>query len=76
MGEGGLGNLVHNDRIKYAATFWNGISITAVGAGMIVPLFNLDPVVDRYRFVFIGVGAILGVMCRIISHFTLRHLKE
>jgi hypothetical protein len=71
-----MGNLVHNERIKYMATWWNTLSATAFGGGLILPLFNLDPGLDRLRFLFIGAGVVVGGMCRFISHFTLRHLKE
>jgi hypothetical protein len=71
-----MGNLVHNERVKYAATFWNNLSVTAVGAGMIIPLFSFDEKLQIFGFIFMGVGAFLGAIFRTVSHFTLRHLKE
>jgi hypothetical protein len=71
-----MGDLVHNERVKYTATFWNNLSVTAVGAGLIIPLFSFEEKLAIYGYFFMAVGAALGAIFRLISNFTLRRLKE
>jgi hypothetical protein len=71
-----LGNLIHNERIKYAATFWNNLAIASFAGGCIIPLFSTDERIQDWRFVFMAAGCFLAVMLRVITQYTLRRLKE
>jgi hypothetical protein len=76
MGEGGLGNLIHNERIKLTATFYNNLAISAVVAGVIVPLFSRDEKVLEFQWLFMFGGFAMAAGLKAAAYVFLRHLKE
>jgi hypothetical protein len=74
-----VSNLIHNERLKYAATFFNNLGVAAFAAGAIVPLFSLDPRLREYSWLTpaFGFGGIfLGSFLMFSAFWLLGHLKE
>ncbi|MDB5609746.1 MAG: hypothetical protein JWP25_6646 [Bradyrhizobium sp.] len=67
MRESESSNLIHNERIKYAATFWNNLAIASFAGGCIIPLFSTDEKVQDARFIFIAGGSLLALMLRVFN---------
>jgi hypothetical protein len=47
--EGNLSNLIHNERVKYAATFVNNLGVAAFAGGVVLPLYSVDPTVAAIK---------------------------
>ena len=71
-----MSNLVHNERTKLTATFFNSIGITAFIGGGVIPLFSVDPTVRGNLELYLTVGAGIGVFAFFIGFMLLGGLKE
>jgi hypothetical protein len=71
-----MANLVHNERIKYAATFFNNLGVLSMGTGAIIPMFSLDERVRSSAPFFLAAGVVLGVFFLFSAYRLLGYLKE
>jgi hypothetical protein len=72
-----MSNLVHNERMKYTATFFNNTGVAAFVAGAIIPVFASPRPSEAVFLLYIGSGALLGLMFHFIALFAfLSKLKE
>jgi hypothetical protein len=74
-----MGNLVHNERVKYAATVLNNMAVASFTAGLVLPALStnrLSGSLTSADFLTVGVGVFLGVLFLFLSHGTLGNLKE
>jgi hypothetical protein len=67
-----MGNLIHNERVKYAATFFNA----AFATGCVLPLFLKPPPPPLIFTSYLIGGAILGTGGLFAAYYMLGHLKE
>jgi hypothetical protein len=70
-----MSNLVHNERVKYAATFFNNLGVAAFATGAIIPMFG-DPTLHIWRLIFLIVGIGFGIFLMLCAFWLLGHLKE
>jgi hypothetical protein len=69
-----MGNLVHNERVKYRATFCNGVAVVAFATGAILPALQ-----GQSHFVYFGwfsAGGLVAAAFVALSQWTLGELKE
>jgi hypothetical protein len=70
-----MSNLVHNEQVKLAATFWNNLAVAALLGVFLVPAFY-----TRHRVLqqalSIGGGLVAAIAMRMLSHWWLRRLRE
>jgi hypothetical protein len=73
-----MANLVHNERIKYAASFFNNIGVASFAGGAIIPLVSLSATnASGFRIWWpLIVGITLGVFFLFSSYHLLGSLKE
>jgi hypothetical protein len=71
-----MNKLVHNERCKYAATFFNNLGVAAFAAGAVIPLFSQDPAVKSHQWTLLSVGVFLGVFLLFSAYRLLGRLKE
>jgi hypothetical protein len=69
-----MSNLVHNERLKYAASVLNNLAVTSFAAGVVLPIFAPSTQVDGR--LSLALGIVLGLMCLFASYHTLGGLKE
>lgn len=65
-------HLVHNERVKYAATALNGLGVGAILAGIVAPLVN-GAVGDLWH---IGLWCVLGADLISLAQFVPGRLRE
>lgn len=68
-----MSNLVHNERVKYAATFVNNIGVAAFAIGGALPILNATP---DYPLPIFAAAILFGVVCLFSSYYLLGGLKE
>lgn len=70
-----MSNLIHNERIKYWATFFNNIAVISFATGGIVPAFQ-----EHVGFWFFAGSLLLGLLVAFgfiaLSQWELGRLKE
>jgi hypothetical protein len=70
-----MSNLVHNEQVKLAATFWNNLSIAALLSVFLVPAFyTRHTVLQQALSIGVGLAAALGL--RMLAHWWLTRLRE
>jgi hypothetical protein len=57
-----MANLVHNERVKYAATFFNNIGIASIAVGAILPILR-NPEGDWWQIILSIGCAVFGFVC-------------
>ena len=73
-----MSKLVHNERLKYIATFFNNLGLAFLIAGALgstakVPMFDMD--IETWKFAALGIFAC--IFCVGFAQVAiLRHLKE
>ena len=71
-----MSNLIHNEQVKYAATFFNNTGIAALVSGLVVPTFSTVPV-DLPLKAFVAASGIVVSLCLFMfSQRILGRLKE
>ena len=70
-----MSNLVHNERVKYRATFANNMGSAAFATGTILPFVQAEPSVGMHIGVF-GVGGLVAMAFVALSQWMLAELKE
>jgi hypothetical protein len=63
---------MHNERIKYAATFLNNIGVVSFATGSVLPLFST---VSRV-WIRLLIGIVLGIFFMFSAYWLLGHLRE
>jgi hypothetical protein len=76
-----MSNQIHNERVKYAATFFNNLGVAAFAGGTIIPLFSPTLFLPNggKGFVWVvslSVGVILGTFFLFSAYRLLGSLKE
>jgi hypothetical protein len=67
-----MSNLIHNERLKYAATFFNNVGVASFAVGGVLPMLtNANPPV-----VFVGAAFTFGIVCLFMAYRLLGSLKE
>ena len=79
--EANMSNLVHNERLKMMANFWNNLGVASITTGWIVPLYNATITNKNMWFeptsvIAVVTGFGLGLMFWFYAQFTLTRLKE
>jgi hypothetical protein len=70
-----MSNLVHNEQVKLAATFWNNIAVAALLGVFLVPAFYTRHTTLQ-QALSIAVGLVAAIGMRLLSHWWLRRLRE
>src|SRR5262249_34872285 len=70
-----MSNLVHNEQVRLAATFWNNLSIAALLSVFLVPAFYTRHTALQ-QALSIGVGLAAAIALRMLSHWWLTRLRE
>src|SRR5262249_25806486 len=70
-----MSNLVHNEQVRLAATFWNNLSIAALLSVFLVPAFYTRHT-PLQQALSIGVGLAAAIGLRMLSHWWLTRLRE
>ena len=68
-------NLVHNEQVKLAATFWNNLGGAGLLGVFLVPAFYTQHTMLR-QALSIGVGLAAAIALRMISHRWLTRLRD
>jgi hypothetical protein len=71
-----MNKLVHNERVKYAVTFFNNLGVAAFAGGAIVPLFSQDPAVKSHQWALLTAGVVLRLFLMSSAYRVLGSLKE
>src|SRR5262249_33243539 len=70
-----MSNLVHNEQVKLAATFWNNLSVAALLGVFLVPAFyTRHTMLKQARCIGVGLAAAIGL--RMLAHWRLTRLRE
>jgi hypothetical protein len=70
-----MSNLVHNEQVRLAATFWNNLSIAALFSVFLVPAFyTRHTMLQQALSIAIGLAAAIGL--RLVAHWWLTRLRE
>jgi hypothetical protein len=70
-----MSNLIHNEQVKLAATFWNNIAVAALLGVFLVPAFYTRHTTLQ-QALSIAVGLVAAIAMRLLSHWWLRRLRE
>jgi hypothetical protein len=70
-----MSNLVHNEQVKLAATFWNNLAVAALLGVFLVPAFYTRHTMLQ-QALSIGVGLAAAIALRMISHWWLTRLRD
>ncbi|CDX22129.1 putative Amino acid transporter protein [Mesorhizobium plurifarium] len=71
--------LVHNERVKLAATFFNSLAVIALATGAILPTVTLSMAgkpLEVSTFLPLIFGAFISAFCVSIARSLLGHLKD
>jgi hypothetical protein len=71
----GMSNLVHNEQVKLAATFWNNLGVAALLGVFLVPAFYTRHTILQ-QAISIGVGVAAAIGLRMVAHRWLRRLRD
>jgi hypothetical protein len=69
-----MSNLVHNEQVKLAATFWNNLAVAALLGVFLVPAFYTRH--TMLQQVLSGVGLAAAVGLRMLAHWWLTRLWD
>src|ERR1700730_13767560 len=70
-----MSNLVHNEQVKLAATFWNNLAVAALLGVFLVPAFYTRHTMLQ-QALSVGVGLAAAIGLRMLSHWWLTRLRE
>jgi hypothetical protein len=70
-----MSNLVHNEQVKLAATFWNNLGVAALLGVFLVPAFYTRHTMLQ-QALSIGVGLAAALVLRMLAHWRLTRLRE
>ena len=70
-----MSNLVHNEQVRLAATFWNNLGIAALFGVFLVPAFYTRHTMLQ-QALSIGVGLAAAIALRMVAHWWLTRLRE
>jgi hypothetical protein len=70
-----MSNLIHNERVKYRATFFNNAGILAFTTGGIFPILQGQPNVG-FHIGALSIGGLVAAGFVAISQWMLSDLKE
>src|SRR5262245_66368506 len=70
-----MSNLVHNEQVKLAATFWNNLGVAALLGVFLVPAFYTRHTALQ-QALSIGVGLAAAIALRMVAHWWLTRLRE
>ena len=70
-----MSNLVHNEQVKLAATFWSNLAVAALLGVFLVPAFYTRRTMLQ-QALSIGVGLAAAIALRMISHRWLTRLRD
>jgi hypothetical protein len=70
-----MSNLVHNEQVKLAATFWNNLGVAALLGVFLVPAFYTRHTTLQ-QAISIGVGVAAAIGLRMVAHRWLRRLRD
>jgi len=65
-----MSNLVHNEQVKLAATFWNNLAVAALLGVFLVPAFYTRHTILQ-QALSIGVGLAAAIGLRMFAHWRL-----
>jgi len=71
-----MADLVHNERVKYAATFFNNLGVLAFATGVVLPLFTQDLKIMESKNLLFGLGVFVGCFFMFAAQYLLKNLKE
>jgi hypothetical protein len=71
-----MSNLIYNERVKYAATFFNNLGVAAFATGAILPLFLTDLSTKGLAWITLAVGVLLGTFLLFCAYHLLGGLNE
>jgi hypothetical protein len=71
-----MSNLVYNERVKYAATFFNNLGVISLATGAVLPLFSPEAMTHNFKYWTMGVGLLLGMFFLFSAYRMLGELKE
>jgi hypothetical protein len=69
-----MSKLVHNERVKYRATFFNTLGVIALSSGGIFAYLHGNASQPLHRVTF--VAGVVGFLCYAMSQWTLSNLKD
>ena len=68
-----MSNLVHNEQVKLAATFWNNLAVAALLGVFLVPAFYTRHTMLQ-QALSLGLAAAIGL--RMLAHWRLTRLRD
>ncbi|WP_143749683.1 hypothetical protein [Mesorhizobium sp. WSM3879] len=74
-----MSKLVHNERVKLQATFFNSLGVISLSTGAIVPTISLSLAgkpLEFWTFLPFIAGAVTSVFCVIAASHIIGTLKE
>jgi hypothetical protein len=71
-----MSNLVHNERVKYLATWMSNLGVGGVIAGLIAPTFAMVDYSAFARVAFALAGGFMGVSTLVMATLILGDLRE
>jgi hypothetical protein len=74
-----MSNLVHNERTKMAASFFNSVAVVCLGTGIAIPTISMsiaDKPVEVHSFAPFALGTFFSLLSITIARTILGHLKE
>ena len=74
-----MSNLIHNERIKLMATYWNNLAVGVFLGGILVPtvgFISSNKIDHTYAITFVGVGLVASAVMSQGGVWMLRHLRE
>jgi hypothetical protein len=70
-----MSNVVHNEQVKLAATFWNNLAVAALlGAFLVRAFYTRHTMLQQALSIGVGLAAAIGL--RMVAHWWLRRLRE
>jgi hypothetical protein len=70
-----MSNLVHNEQVKLAVTFWNNLGVAALLGVFLVPaLYTRHTMLQQALSIGVGLAAAIGL--RMLSHWWLTRLRD
>jgi hypothetical protein len=70
-----MSNLVHNEQVKLAATFWNNLGVAVLLGVFLVPAFYTRHTILQ-QAISIGVGVAAAIGLRMVAHRWLQRLRD
>jgi hypothetical protein len=71
-----MGNLAHNERLKFKATFFNNLGVIALSSGGIFAYLHGNTVEGLHALSLSLFAGLVGGFCYAISQWTLSNLKD